>query len=378
MPEIALNERYIIKNYVDSFALGHYARVLEAVDLSKGQTVALKVMRPEHLDREAAPKWEAQAFPHEADLLMRLADHPTPVRLLDCGYLSASGEYPSSGILLSFGTNAAAFREGLYANIARGWRPYLALEYLPREHNLLYQMQVQRGQQRRRLPTEEGIDLAMQFGTLLQAAHSQGIVYMDHKLEHIYWDGETLRIIDWNSSKLLEPGRQTQTLDNSRQKDIHHLCVGVLYPIFTGLSPQRGGLRPQPAGMTEVDARYSDVQHLDFSVEPSLSSAITDLLESGARQDLPTADYFLRRLEQVAVKFGWESYIRGTEPALKEARDYMRDGLAKLRHGEDLVREALNLLIEAASIEDINDDMDAELRRLMKGINEFLNARVIP
>lgn len=130
--------------------------------------------------------------------------------------------------------------------------------------------------------------------------------------------------------------------------------------------------------MSEVDARYNDVQHLDFSVEPSLSSAITDLLESGARQDLPTADYFLRRLEQVAVKFGWESYIRGTEPALKEARDYMRDGLAKLRHGEDLVREALNLLIEAASIEDINDDMDAELRRLMKGINEFLNARVIP
>ena len=29
----------------------------------------------------------------------------------------------------------------------------------------------------------------------------QKIVYLDHKLEHVYWDGHTLRVIDFNSSK---------------------------------------------------------------------------------------------------------------------------------------------------------------------------------
>src|SRR5690606_6446294 len=104
-------------------------------------------------------------------------------------------------------------RENLYMAINKGWRPYLALEYLPRHHNLFYQMKPNTPNSRRRLPTEEGIDLAMQFGEFLQAAHDQSIVYLDHKLEHVYWDGTRLRVIDLNSSRLIETG--THTLDQS-------------------------------------------------------------------------------------------------------------------------------------------------------------------
>ena len=42
-----LNEIYQIDQYIDTFALGHYARVLSATDLRTGHNVAFKVMRPE-------------------------------------------------------------------------------------------------------------------------------------------------------------------------------------------------------------------------------------------------------------------------------------------------------------------------------------------
>lgn len=376
MPDKELSAVYSIGNFIDTFALGHYARVLDAADRRNDRQVALKVMRPEHLDRSGQPQWEAQAFIHEADLLTRLQSHAVPMKFYDCGYLSTGEEYPASGQIRSFQTDIAAFREGLYPNIAAGWRPYLALEYLPRHNNLLYVMQPGQGGQRRRLPTEEGLDLAMQFGELLRFAHAAGIVYMDHKLEHIYWDGEQLRIIDWNSSKFFP--QRGQNLEQHCQKDIHNLCVGVLYPIFTGLSPQRGGLRPQPAGQNEVDARYSDISHLDFSVEPTLSSTIIDLLEKGARQDIATADVFLRALQDAAVNFGWQPLEQTADATLRKARVHMRQGLAKLRKGEEYIREARELFLEAATFEGIPEELEDELRRLLKGTHEFLNARTIP
>lgn len=53
---------YRVDNFIDTFALGHYARVLEAQDRRNGQTVAFKVMRPEHLSADGEPSWEYRAF----------------------------------------------------------------------------------------------------------------------------------------------------------------------------------------------------------------------------------------------------------------------------------------------------------------------------
>ena len=94
----------------------------------------------------------------------------------------------------------------------------------------------------------------------------------------------------WITLRFALPLIEGPSLAANCQKDIHHLCVGILYPIFTGLSPKRGGLRPQPAGINEVDARYSDVSSLDFTIEPTLSHLIIDLLERGARQEIKTAE----------------------------------------------------------------------------------------
>lgn len=374
--ETALNELYRIGNYIDTFALGHYARVLDAEDLRGGRPVAFKVMRPEHLTSDGTPRWEARAFVNEADLLMRLASSQAVVRLYDCGYISARGERPSGGEILSYETNIAAFREQFYAALARGWRPYLALELLPRQHNLFYQMKPSSANGRRRLPTEEGIDLAAQFARFLQHAHEQRIVYLDHKLEHVYWDGQTLRIIDLNSSQLIETG--THTVDQHLKQDIHNLCVGVLYPVFTGLSPQKGALIPQPASQNEVEQRYADVNHLDFGVEPTLSPSLQEVLQQGARQELANIRAFITGLERVAGRHGWDVTGSHTVPALREAREQIRASLADLRRGQNAMREARERLLEAVILDDINEDIEAEMRRLLAQINDALNHRVIP
>src|SRR5690606_13854228 len=108
------------------------------------------------------------------------------------------------------------------------------------------------------------------------------IVYLDHKLEHVYWDGKLLRVIDLNSSRQLE-GAATDA--QQYRMDIHNLCVGILYPIFTGMSPQKTALRPQPGSQQEVEDRYRDVTDLDFGMEPTLSTALQTLLQRGAAVD---------------------------------------------------------------------------------------------
>lgn len=372
----ALPDLYKVGNYIDTFAPGHYARVVEAQDLRAGRPVAFKVMRPEHLSGDGTPRWEARAFVNEADLLMRLEACPAVVRLYDCGYVSTPDERPETGSVLSLGTEIAAFREQLYPCSARGWRPYLALELLPRQDNLFYLMKPNSANGRRRLPTEEGIDLSLQFADLLRKAHAQRIVYLDHKLEHVYWDGRALRVIDLNSSQYLESG--THTVDQHFAQDVHNLCVGILYSIFTGLSPQKGALRPQPATQAEVERRYSDVKHLDFGVEPSLSPALQDLLQQGARQELSTIQAFQAGMQRVAARHGWDFAGTPAPPALREAREQLRAGLQALRAGQEALRTARDQLLDAAILDDINEEMEAEIRRLLAQINDALNHRVIP
>jgi serine/threonine protein kinase len=71
-----LFEVYRIDNFNDTFALGHYARVMDALDRRTGHSVAFKVMRPEHLSPNGEVRWEYRAFANEANLLMKLADSP--------------------------------------------------------------------------------------------------------------------------------------------------------------------------------------------------------------------------------------------------------------------------------------------------------------
>jgi serine/threonine protein kinase len=338
--------------------------------------VAFKVLRPEHLSADSDMRWEYRAFANEADLLMKLADSPYVVGLLDCGYLADRTEAPGGGALESFQRDVLGFIQAMPQFAARGWRPYLTLQNLPRIHNLLYLMKPNQAGSRWRLPSEEGLALALQFGEVLRLAHHKGIVYLDHKLEHVYWDGSQLRIIDFNSSRQLE-GQAAPDAQMYRT-DIHNLCVGILYPIFTGLSPLKTSLRPQPGSLSDAEARYRDITQLDFGMEPALSPALKDLLQDGAALQINTIPEFISRLQAVASLHGWDFPQHYTSPASRDARAQMRAGVSRLRRGQADLREARDLFREAAIQDGITEDLEAELRRLVKAVNDMLNNRVIP
>ncbi|MBE0691278.1 MAG: hypothetical protein IH587_14255 [Anaerolineae bacterium] len=371
-----LADVYQVANFNDTFALGHYARVLDATDLRTGQGVAFKVLRPEHLAPAGEIRWEYRAFVPEAELLIKLGGSPHIVEFLDCGYVASANEAPTAGEIESYGRDISAFARNIHTFADYGWRPYLALENLPRTMNLFYLMRPDRAEMRMRLPTEEGLALALQFGETLRLAHRQDIVYLDHKLEHVYWDGIHLRIIDLNSSRQLDASER----QNHRyfQMDIHNLCVGILYSIFTGLSPQKMTLRPQPGTATDVELRYQDVTSLDFGVEPTLSPALCRLLQRGAAMQFDNIEEFIQQLQEVATLQGWDFPGRYTSPVSRDVRAQLRAGLSRLRQGEDDIREARDLLREAIFQDDISEDIELELRRLLKAVNDMLNYRPIP
>lgn len=375
MTTTPLTELYSIADTIDTFALGHYARVVSAHDLRTNRPVAFKVMRPEHVVTDGEPKWEFKAFHNEADLLQRLSASPSVIRLIDSGYLESQHEVPEGAAAASFGTNIKEFAAAAKDYAEKGWRPYLALEELPRHHNLLYVMKPNQPGTRWRLPTEEGIALAMQFGQFLQVAHSNKVVYLDHKLEHVYWDGARLQVIDFNSSRLLNG-----SANDSQQfrTDIHNFCVGILYPLFTGISAVTGALRATPSSMAEVEARYKDVMALDFGVEPSLSPAVQEVIQRGASMEYDSVADFLSQLEYAASLHGWDTPRHDNDPARRQARDDMRQALKKLRQGQDCIREARDILLDTLTIDDITADQEEEIRRVVKAVNTMLNARVIP
>jgi serine/threonine protein kinase len=371
-----LADLYTLENYIDTFALGHYARVFEARDHRNNQQVAFKVLRTEHLSADGDIRWEFRAFPHEAVLLVKLASSPHVLNLIDCGYVASYSDVPTDGQIISFQRDVAAFAKAMPDYAERNWRPYLALTLLPRTNNLFYLMKPTQQVTRWRLPTEEGVALALQFTQVLQLAHQQSIVYMDHKLEHVYWDGSNLQVIDLNSSRQLD-SFSDDTAQAFRQ-DIHNLCVGILYPIFTGLSPVSATLRPQPGNLAQIEARYRNVTTLDFGAEPSLSPAIQDLLQQGASMQIETVAAFSDALQGIAAAHGWDFPEQHTTPASRAARDALRKGLHNLREGQAKIREARDFFRDAAIIDDLPEDIEAELRRLVKAANAMLNERVIP
>ncbi|GAB1420153.1 hypothetical protein MASR2M15_02350 [Anaerolineales bacterium] len=366
---------YRINQPIDTFALGHYARVFNADQLETGASVAFKVMRAEHLNSDGELRWEYRAFANEAEILMALAESPHTVKLLECGFVSSEEEAPTKGKIERMGLDVANFSRSLSRYSYEAWRPYLVLEELPRSNNLFYLMKPSSPGTRWRLPSEEGLSLALQFANLLRTAHEKNIVYLDHKLEHVYWDGVHLQIIDFNSSQQLS-GKTG--LEMQKAKDIHNLCVGILYPIFTGMTPQKTALLPQPGSFSEVQERYTDITSLDFNMEPSLSTALQELLQSGARQGIANVTQFIDALQAVAKLHGWDFPNHYAAPESRVAREHLRNGIRSLRQGENALREARDLFREALILEGISEDMEDELRRMVKAVNDMLNSRVIP
>jgi hypothetical protein len=128
----------------------------------------------------------------------------------------------------------------------------------------------------------------------------------------------------------------------------------------------------------EVEARYENISQLDFSGDASLSQAVITLLERGASKQIESATAFLAEVQRLAARFGWDLPAQRPSEALLHAREQTRLGLEQLRHSQALARQARDYLLEASALDGINEDMEAELRRLIAHIGDFLNHRPIP
>lgn len=365
--------------YIDTSAPGFSARVVRATHWPTGQDVALKVLRREHLADVSV--WDQ--FVVEVALLEALQDVGIVNRIVDCGFVSdIAQERPTGGEIISCGQQAKRFKSEQPERLAQRWRPYIALELLPAEHSLLNLVRGLEGGDSAglRLPTHEGIALALQLAEFLHDAHARDIVYRDFKPEHVYWDGRRLRVIDLNVSRYLGSQSSAATKAAEKRADLRRCVVGVLYTVFTSrdLRFEDQSPRPAPSNPDSITARLDAVAALEFGAQPGLPLELTALLQryaqhAAARGDDLTASSLLDELRQIAAAAGWDNGYP-TTAAARAARLEVQAGLAALRSAQAQIEAARANFLRAQSL--LPDDPENE--RLYRAASEFFRHRVLP
>ena len=371
----SLQQIYEVGQYIDTNALGYSARVARATHWVSGQDVALKVLRLEHL--QDAKVWKQFAI--ESYLLDMLRDTSPIVKIVDYGYISdLDHEIPSDGEIISCNGQLKQFGQEMQSRMSGGWRPYIALELLPAENNLLNLARGADGDGRRplRLPTEEGLSLAMQFCEFLLTAHAREVVYWDHKPEHIYWDGSRLRLIDLNVSRFLTPDLSGRVKAAEKTKDLRYMLMGALYTAFTGrdFRFQHQAPPPPPSSPHTVEHRFNGLSHLDFSMEEALLPGLGELINETLKPESKiTVENFLDRLRQLAATMGWDAGYPVSEEA-RAARREIQQGLSALRQAQENLSKARQHFLSARAL----NPADPESERLYREAGEFYQRRVLP
>lgn len=176
-PDLAIgaviDDRYEILSQLGE---GGFSIVYKARQLTTGQDVAVKVLRPDRLDKGDKREAHLARFEREMHLVARL-NHPNIVRLLDSGRVN---------------------EEQLYT----------VLEFV--EGNSLADVLVVEGH----LPSPEAKRLMLQVLDALAAAHAMGIVHRDLKPENIMVTSTGARrnakVLDFGISGLMEEHRDDE------------------------------------------------------------------------------------------------------------------------------------------------------------------------
>ncbi len=377
-----LEDLYEIRNrngtFIDEYALGYSARVVRAMSFRTGQDTAFKILRRERINE--VDVWPR--FVTEVRILTALNKNRVAVRMFDCGFVSDHvNEFPISGHIQSCDLDVDQFISQLPGYREQGWRPYIALELIPLAHNLLKLIRGAdgNGTHALRLPTEEGLTLAIQFSDFLQEMHSKNMVYIDHKPEHAYWDGKQLRVIDFNVSQIFKENISAPESASLVRKDMANFVKGVLYTSFTGLDfrYQSQGLAPsaRPSDPTNVDKTFGQVNHLDFGMQETLLPQLAALINRAADSSSNmTATEFTDELKKCAAAMG---HGRPGYPVTKDAtqsREETLKGLAALRDAQNKLEQARDHFLTARELcPEIEEN-----RRLYKATSEFYNHRVLP
>lgn len=209
---------------------------------------AIKIMRHDKL------AYAQPLFYQELLILNALADLPTVTPILMTGYvktdngvawpdeiapLTKTSQLTSSGhsvqgkmVLFNASETEQMLRE-FDQRLEEQWLPFIILER--RWEDNLYVLAdagYTRGEFSKNLSMRQVLNAALQIAQSLASAHEKGIIYLDHKLIHYYWNDvrQQVMIIDWNIGRYLE---DKITLE-LKQFDLLQLSARALHQLFTG------------------------------------------------------------------------------------------------------------------------------------------------
>lgn len=182
-----------------------------------------------------------------------------------------------------------------------GWLPFLILER--RWEDNLYMLcdaGYTRGNFIQNLSMKQVLDIAIQICEILEKAHAQGAVFLDHKLLHYYWNETRQKVIilDWNIGRWMGDEMAPEII----RDDLLQFSARALHHLFTGQQAPGaavvGGNRPEDIANSPIQykAQYS------FDVQNRLNKDEMAFLEKALEGGFSSASEMKAQLMVLAAK----------------------------------------------------------------------------
>ncbi|MFA7407660.1 MAG: hypothetical protein WCY93_07460 [Anaerolineaceae bacterium] len=212
---------------------------------------AIKVMRPDKL------QYALPLFRNEVRILDLMRDVLGITPMLALGFLKVEGgTWPEeiAPLTTSLKNRGSAlqlqgtldlytpeetddFLSHLDTRVSAGWLTFIVL---PRrwEDNLYLRCDAgyTRGEFHRTFPVSQALQASYQICQIIQAAHERGIVYLDHKVLHYYWNDPRQQVfaLDWNIGRLVADENNQEVFEfdilQFSARALHHLLTGRQAP----------------------------------------------------------------------------------------------------------------------------------------------------
>ena len=280
---------------------------------------AIKLMRPDKRD------YAQPLFINEVRILNKMRDVPGISPLLGLGYLKikdgtwpdeippmttsqvkrASAKSLTGEAVLYLPDEISSFLDEMENRMKDHWLAYLIL---PRrwEDNLYLRCDsgYTRGEYHRNFSVAEALRAARQICEILQAAHENDIVYLDHKALHYYWNQprEQVMVLDWNI------GREVRNSDSEEifafdvlqfsARALHHLMTGRQAPGSVQVGPNKPEEIQNSPHKYEPIWTYDDQKRLTQQEMDVLGNAIQGAYQTAAELGEDLAELYDQRKAQ--------------------------------------------------------------------------------
>jgi hypothetical protein len=336
--------------------------------------VVAKILRPRLL--QEAHETAIASFANEARILTRLQRMRRVTPLLGYGTLAPGAVLRRGSMEVTLSDSLEEYEAAVAETTRTGRLPFLLLGNVPFEWTLLEPF-ITRAYEPGCTPEfrfAEAVEIAIALLRFLDQSRAEvGAYHFDMKLEHVAWREGCLIVIDWNLSRLYEPGLQEGVL----YEDLRRLFVRVLYPLFTGKDID--GNDP-----TAVWGRIGDVE-----LYPDQASGLLPFRNVERLRDTRLRRWLSRGFERPGRSFPTHA------AAAAELETWLLDALADqplwprldllVARCAELEAELEALVDEGWKLRDEarehrgSDDVQfmAELARLAQGLSRFRAARPV-